>query len=287
MPCLDKYPFLTDYFEKGIHSSYRNIAHCILFWGHDIDAQYELALEIARLLNCKNDGEKDCDCLNCNWIRENSHPAVLTYSKVDNKPSDDDSKTMFSINQARMIKNDLAVTSDYHRVLIFCDKDSDGNLAGLNQTNFSMDAANALLKTFEEPPENTTFFFLTNDITDMLSTVVSRSQCFFVPSREDDKRDFDLVQDLMKNYPNIPRNEVLNFYDDIVTLAKDNDCDEILNQIQNYLCEVLKSNSKNTLLRLKLIKDINATEKAKQELRLDMDTQTVVENLAYAIVLNN
>ena len=39
MPCLDKYPFLTDYFEKGIQNPDKNIAHCILFWGHDIDAQ--------------------------------------------------------------------------------------------------------------------------------------------------------------------------------------------------------------------------------------------------------
>ena len=100
MSYLDKdYPFLLDYFRKGIKNPDKNISHCILFWGNDVEAQYELALEVARILNCKLDTAPDCNCLNCTWIRNNSHPAVLTYSKVDNKPTDDDSKTMFSIAQ--------------------------------------------------------------------------------------------------------------------------------------------------------------------------------------------
>ena len=285
MPCLDKYPFLVDYFEKGVHNSDRNIAHCVLFWGHDIDAQYELATEIARLLNCKNDGAKDCDCLNCKWIKENTHPAVLTYSKVDNKPSDDDSKTMFSINQARMIKNDLAVTSDYHRVLIFCDKDSEGNLAGLNQTNFSTDAANALLKTFEEPPLNTTFFFLTNDITDMISTVVSRCQCFFVPSFKNEPQNFELVKEVLDGYLELERGEVLDFAEKLLALVSENEPNEIFLQIQNYLVNLIKSNIENSVLKMKLLQDINSVERAKREYKLKMNIQTIIDNLAFDLIL--
>lgn len=70
------------------------------------------------------------------------------------------------------------MTSDYHRVYIFCDRDDDGNLLPLNQVNFPEATSNALLKTFEEPPKNTTFIFLTNDKTDIISTVVSRAQSF-------------------------------------------------------------------------------------------------------------
>ena len=149
------------YFNNGINSDGKNIAHCILFYGSDIQAQYDLALEISRMLNCTGDHTETCQCLNCRWIRENNHPAVLTISKVDNKPTSDTTKNVISIEQARMIKNDLLVTSDYHRVLIFCDRDREGHVSGLNQYNFQSDAANALLKTFEEPPSNTTFFFLT------------------------------------------------------------------------------------------------------------------------------
>ena len=286
MSCLDKYPFLIDYFTKGIKNPDKNISHCILFWGNDIDAQYELALEIARILNCKLDGAPDCSCLNCTWIKNNTHPAVLTYSKADNKPSDDDSKTMFSIAQARMIKNDLAVTSDYHRVLIFCDKDSNGKLCGLNSTNFSTDAANALLKTFEEPPLNTTFFFLTNDISDMISTVVSRSQCFFVPSQKDEPQNFELVKDFMDDYLQLKRDDGLEFNDTILNLTKENDPAEIFRQMQNYMINLLKSNLDNNILKLKLLHDIKMIEKAKKELKLNMNIQTVTENLAFDLILN-
>lgn len=280
-----KYPFLMKYFSKGVENPDKSIAHCILFYGTDIQAQYDLALEIARMLNCTGDHTPECDCLNCRWIRENSHPAVMTISKVDNKPANDDSKQVISIDQARMIKNDLLVTSDYHRVLIFCDKDKEGNVCGLNEYNFQEPTANALLKTFEEPPAKTTFFFLTNDKTDMISTIVSRAQCFFVPSFQDEDRDFSLVKDAMDGYLSLERNNVLDLNDSILSLAKDNDPLLIFNQMQNYMTELLKSNLQNRIIKIKLLHDINSVEKAKRELKLNMNIQTIVENLCFELIL--
>lgn len=273
------------YFNNGINSTGKNIAHCILFYGSDIQAQYDLALEIARMLNCTGDHTPDCQCLNCKWIRENNHPAVLTISKVDNKPSDDNSKTVISIDQARMIKNDLLVTSDYHRVLIFCDKDKEGNVAGLNQLNFQADAANALLKTFEEPPSNTTFFFLTKDKSDMITTVVSRAQCFYVPSMQNEDRDFSFVKDAMDGYLELERNEVLDFNDKILDLAKMIEPQIVFTQMQNYIEFLLKANIDNLSLKVKLIADLKAIEKAKQENRLNINIQTIVETLSFKLIL--
>lgn len=273
------------YFNNGINSTGKNIAHCILFYGSDIQAQYDLVLEIARMLNCTGDHTPDCQCLNCKWIRENNHPAVLTISKVDNKPSDDNSKTVISIDQARMIKNDLLVTSDYHRVLIFCDKDKEGNVAGLNQLNFQADAANALLKTFEEPPSNTTFFFLTKDKSDMITTVVSRAQCFYVPSMQDEDRDFSFVKDAMDGYLELERNEVLDFNDKILDLAKMIEPQIVFTQMQNYIEFLLKANIDNLSLKVKLIADLKAIEKAKQENRLNINIQTIVETLSFKLIL--
>ena len=278
----EKYPFLMKYFNSGINADKKNIAHCILFYGTDIQAQYDLALEIARMLNCTGDHTETCQCLNCKWIRENNHPAVLTISKVDNKPSDDTSKTVISIDQARMIKNDLLVTSDYHRVLIFCDKDKEGNVQGINQLNFQADAANALLKTFEEPPSNTTFFFLTKDKSDVITTVVSRAQCFYVPSMKDEDRDFSLVKDAMDGYLELERNEVLDFNDKILEMV---DPSEVFTQMQNYMQALLKSNLDNLPLKVKLISDIKAVETAKKEYRLNMNIQTIVETLSFKLIL--
>ena len=280
-----KYPFLMKYFNNGINSTGKNIAHCILFYGSDIQAQYDLALEIARMLNCSGTHTPDCQCLNCRWIRENNHPAVLTISKVDNKPSDDNSKTVISIEQARMIKNDLLVTSDYHRVLIFCDKDKEGNVAGLNQLNFQADSANALLKTFEEPPSNTTFFFLTKDKSDMITTVVSRAQCCYVPSMLEEDRNYSLVKDAMEGYLELERNEVLDFNDKILDLAKMVDPQEVFTQMQNYIESLLRANIDNLALKVKLISDLKAIEKAKDENRLNINIQTIVETLSFKMIL--
>ena len=99
----DKYPFLTEYFTRALSTNVRALPQSILFYGNDADAQFTFATEIARLLNCTSDKSDNCECLNCRWIRENSHPAVLTISRIDNKPDDDDSKTVISIKQSQMI----------------------------------------------------------------------------------------------------------------------------------------------------------------------------------------
>lgn len=283
----ERYPFLMKYFNDGINSADKNIAHCLLFYGSDLQAQYDLALEIARLLNCKTTKDENCQCLNCNWIRQNQHPAVLTISRVDNKASGDENKANvnITINQAREIRNNLMITSDYHRVLIFCDKDKDGNIQGLNQVNFQADAANALLKTFEEPPQNTTFIFLTKDKSDVITTVVSRAQCFYVPSLLDEDRDFSQVKEFMDGYLELERNEVLDFNDKILELTKLLDPMEIFTQMQNYISAMIKSNLDNLPLKVKLIKDLRVIETAKKQYRLNMNIQSIIETLSFSLIL--
>lgn len=273
------------YFTGGIKSETRNIAHCILFYGNDIQAQYDIALEISRILNCKEGGDTNCQCLNCRWIRENKHPAVLTISKSDNKSSDDTTKTVISASQAKFVKDSLSVTSDYHRVMIFCDRDEKGNLAGLNQKVFPETAANALLKTFEEPPQDTTFFFLTKDKSDMLSTIVSRAQCFFVPSNPQVDSSFDRVKPAVEDYFTLERDEVLDLNDKLYALIKDNEPVEILTEFENYVLAVIESNLSNKLLQAKLMSDLEKIEKAQREIRLGMNPQTVIETLSFELIL--
>lgn len=286
MPSLyDRYPFLMKYFQNGLARGTEvcRISHCILFFGNDLPAQYELALEVARLLNCKEGGAQDCECLNCRWIRENKHPAVRTVSRVDYKPADDKTKTVISVRQTQEIKNDLMVTSDYHRVIIFCDKDDEGNIRGINYRVFQEEAANSLLKTFEEPPSNTTFIFLTKDKTDMISTIVSRSQCFFVPAQSEENRDFSLVSELMDGYTSRGKNELWAFKDRLLEIIKENGFDPTMSQVENYLNSLLKNNYLNGQLRLKLLHDLKAVSLAKKEAELEIQTPSVVENLTFAL----
>lgn len=287
-----KYPKLLKYFESGIQDDNKNISHCLLFWGPDIKSQCELALEVARLLNCSKDGEEACDCLNCRWIKEQTHPAVKIYTRLDFKDGTDDEdstkgKKNINISQAKSIINELAVTSDYHRVYIFCDRDDDGNLLPLNQVNFPEATSNALLKTFEEPPKNTTFIFLTNDKTDIISTVVSRAQSFFVPSKLEDNCTYNLVESVISNYWQIERGKVLDFENNILKLMSENEPMEIFTQIQNYMLATMKANSENKQLFYRLMRDIKFVEDAKLQISLApaMGLMAVVENLAFKMIL--
>lgn len=294
----EKYPFLTDYFEAGFKKSIRNdlngfsegqniYPHSIMFYGQDISAQYEFATEIARILNCKEHKNGNCKCVNCNWIREHQHPAVLTISKIDNKPSDDETKTVISISQARMIKNSLLTTSDYHRVFIFCDARMDGEKwipLGLNETNFQEETANSLLKIIEEPPENITFFFLTRDKNDLIETIISRSQSFFVPSFNIENRDYSLIEELFANYPQLERKKSLDLAQDLFALSKEQGSEKVLDSIQNFFAALLKSNLENKQLQNKIISDIKSVEMAKQMIKTHIHPQLAIEDMCLNII---
>lgn len=277
-----KYPFLTEYFEECIKNPAQNTSHSILFYGQDIQAQYELATEIARLLNCREFQNEDCRCVNCNWVKNKQHPAVLTVSKIDSKPSDDESKTVISVKQSQMVKNSLVNTSDYHRVFIFCDAEMQGETwipKGLNKVNFQEETANSLLKIIEEPPENTTFFFLTRDKDDLIETIISRSQSFFVPSFEKSNENFSHVEEFFANYPELERKTCLDLAQSLFNLSKEQGSEKILNEIQNYLLSLMKSNLNNKMLQNKIISDIKSAELAKQQIENHIPPQLAFEGM--------
>lgn len=287
-----KYPQLLEYFKSGIYDENKNISHCLLFWGPDIQSQCELALDVARLLNCSKDGNDSCDCLNCKWVKEQTHPAVKIYTRLDFKEgSSDDEETKgkknINIAQAKSIISELSITSDYHRVYIFCDRDEEGNLLPLNQINFPEATSNALLKTFEEPPKNTTFIFLTKDKSDIISTVVSRAQSFFVPSVVIENQEYNLVEDFISNYWTTGRNQVLEFENKLTVSISEHGAMVVFSQIQNYMLSMMKSNSQNKPLFYKLMEDMKSVEEAKRQISLTpaMNIQTVVENLSFKMIL--
>lgn len=287
-----KYPQLLEYFKSGIYDENKNISHCLLFWGPDIQSQCELALDVARLLNCSKDGNDSCDCLNCKWVREQTHPAVKIYTRLDFKEGSSDEeetkgKKNINIAQAKSIISELSITSDYHRVYIFCDRDEEGNLLPLNQINFPEATSNALLKTFEEPPKNTTFIFLTKDKSDIISTVVSRAQSFFVPSVVIENQEYNLVEDFISNYWTTGRNQVLDFENKMSALIAEHGAMVVFSQIQNYLLSMIKTNSQNKPLFYKFMDDMKSVEDAKRQISLTpaMNIQTVVEKLSFKMIL--
>ena len=69
--------------------------------------------------------------------------------------------------------------------------------------------------------------------------------------------------------------ELLNIHDPL----------DVLTQMQNYIAGLLKANLNNKQLKIKLIQDVNSIEKAKKEYKLNMQTNIIAENLAFALIL--
>ncbi len=304
----NKYPYLTNFFITAI--SQNRLFHSIILYGSNNYIQYALAMELARQLNCLEEKQENCNCQNCRWIRENKHPAVMTISKIDNKT--DSSKTVISEEQVNFVLDTLVNSSDFHRVFIFCNADikklssaemkdyeeykstgfslpqeiSEDKIwypSGVNTNCFSSVAANSMLKSIEEPPSNVTFIFLTNNKDDLLQTIVSRSQAFYVPDKRIEEYNIDFFKKYFNNYPQFNRANALDFASDLFLYQSENNLEGeyIIDCIQFYLKELAKANIENKIFLNKIFKDIEKTENSKKMLRSYIKEQTVYEDLAF------
>ncbi len=309
-----KYPYLCKFFETAIKEN--RLFHSIIFYGSNNYIQYAMALELARQLNCmaegENKGKNDCQCRNCRWIRENKHPAVMTISKIDNKNEKDTTKTVISAQQTEMILDKIYTASDYKRVFIFCNADlkklvlkekseyEEFKTTGFSAPQVEKDefiwypsavtgkcfpetSANAMLKSIEEPSSAITFIFLTNNTNDLISTIVSRSQAFYVPDSHKSQYSTDFFSKYFNKYPSFNSDTALDFAQSLFQYQSDNNLEAsyIIDCIQFYLIEILKSNINNKFLTNKIFNDINKTEEAKRMLRAYVKEIQVYEHLAF------
>lgn len=261
--------FTQKYFETLLNEHKGRFVQSVVFEGMDVHAQLEFALFLARKLNCLKSGEDECTCYNCNWIREENHPAVQIVSQNSFKPQGDETKTVISTKQAQAVAKALEQTSEYHRVFIFLDEKTPKNYETLNYKSFHPKAPNALLKSVEEPPERTTFFFLTKTREDLMSTIVSRSQVFKMPSKRK-IRDVLYIEKFLSDYPNITLEKAFDISLDLQGYIKENETNPklLLDDIQQWLWEKGCS-----------VYDIRLIEKAKKRLDASMSPKNVLDAL--------
>lgn len=142
------------------------LAHAYLFSGHDSDELEGAAATLAKVLNCANPVRSktgaaidSCDqCDSCKRINAFNHPDVQ-WIRAESK------LRIISIDQIRDLLQtvNLKPTLGGFKIGVITAADR------LNQQ-----AANAFLKTLEEPPERTIFILLTTDISRILETILSR-----------------------------------------------------------------------------------------------------------------
>ena len=119
----------------------------------------QLARWIAQTVNCSDKSRAPCgDCQPCRWIAADQHPDVTRLS-----PEGD--STQIVIQSVRDLAADLALTSHGrgYKVAIVAPVDAMNHFA-----------ANALLKTLEEPPARTLLLLVTSQPSRLLPTLRSR-----------------------------------------------------------------------------------------------------------------
>jgi len=135
----------------------RRIAHAYLFDGPDGVGKRLMALALARALLCQ-DGTGCGDCSSCRKVDHNNHPDIHLL---------DADGSSIKIDQVRGLQHELALRpleGNYKICLI------DG------AEQFNPAAANALLKTLEEPQPNTLIILLSSRPESLLPTIRSRCQ---------------------------------------------------------------------------------------------------------------
>ena len=295
-----KFEFAYNYFSELLNLLFENkrkFPQALIFEGADTKTQYLFALELARILNCIGDKSSNCDCINCKWIKTHSHPAINNVSQIHFKGEGDESKTVISAKQAREVEKSLLLSSDYHRFFIFFSSSEkeyepleltifqdlnystniNFSIEPLNYSTFHTTTPNALLKSIEEPPEKTTFIFLTKSREEILPTIVSRCQCFKLSGQKENLK-YDDILSLISTYPNIDYKVAFDISDNIQKHIKENEVDTelVLNKILEYLKDLLKQNSNSSL---KINNDIKIINDAIKQSRANMSDKIVLDTM--------
>ena len=198
-----QYPISTSFLTNAIKKN--KLANSYIFIGKDDNDKKHFAINLAKILNCKENKEKykaPCNtCVDCKWIENNSHPQALRSIKPDHSSK----KEQIKIDEIRDLLKDLNINSGYFRIILF------------ENSNFSSlppESCNLLLKIVEEPPEKIIFIFASTSKSEILPTILSRSQIIFLSKKLEKSYDLN-NQEIYKKYksnilPNTLREAIEN-----------------------------------------------------------------------------
>lgn len=168
------YPWQTEIWRQ-IHAMRQNLSHALLFQGRKGVGKQEFARTLAQGMLCETplpSGEGCGKCLACGWFVQGNHPdfrsvepEALTETEDDKPAKGKKPSHEIKIEQIRELAGlvNLSTHRDGMRVILI-------HPAEAMNTN----AANALLKTLEEPPPHTLIMLVSHQAQALLPTVRSR-----------------------------------------------------------------------------------------------------------------
>ncbi len=140
---------------------YGRVSHAYLFTGPRGVGKNLAAINLAKALNCEGTAEVPCDrCVCCKKIDASIHPDVQYIYSTGASLS-------ITINNIRELRTQISLKTYEGKKKIYIIAEAE---------NMTIQAANCLLKTLEEPPENSVLILTSTDSHLLLSTIVSRCQ---------------------------------------------------------------------------------------------------------------
>lgn len=290
----------------------KKLAHAYLLVGRAFDDKEQIALETACFLNCSKDdkwqkgacaklhfnGQKlDNACQNCRWLIDREHPQAWLVLDSEGKKSG-----KIPVEKARLLSEELAKTSIYWRVIVVPEANSEA---------FHRPPANALLKTLEEPGENTLFFLFAQSVEEVLPTLTSRCQVIpttmtysfglwtndkkAINGRQDEKQKTDdappLAYELnLKLAPFLKKDhasaaEFIHFAQEIKAFAEPNDAlEEIIDFVAAEEIKRLASKARENQATLTYLTDLLAlAETTKQQVDHYVSEKAAIEVFAQSL----
>ncbi len=219
------------------------IVHAYLFLGQNLLAK---AFELSKALNCLNFEEtgETCDsCSNCYKIQNHCHPDIINITPEGNS---------IKINQIRELQKGISykIHEGKYKVIIIEEADK-----------LTIEAANSLLKTLEEPLPQTVFILLAESQKNIPDTIVSRCQRVYF-GQEIEHNDYE---DVKKILVTLLAGDYEKIYDIIENLQKEDK--EIISQKINTL--------------MILLRDLLVFSNTEDETLLTTDISQIVSDLKY------
>lgn len=134
------------------------VPHAYVITGPQRVGKSTLALNIAQAINCSSEDKPCGSCPSCIKIAQGKHSDIAQVSVAKDK-------TEISMDQIKDVQRSASLKpfEGKFRVIIINNADQ-----------LSTEAANRLLKTLEEPPDQVLFILTTSKPEDMLQTILSR-----------------------------------------------------------------------------------------------------------------
>lgn len=140
-----------------------NLAHGLLFFGKNGSGKLDFTQHFVAWLLCLNKQPNHAcgECSSCVWLKSGTHPNYMYITVEDDKKTN----AQIKIDQIRELQPFLQQTGEGWRVVVIEPAD-----------RLNIAAANALLKTLEEPNERVILILITDHFLKLSATIRSRLQ---------------------------------------------------------------------------------------------------------------